>query len=433
MISIKNNLNYNFLRRNLIGGNVSSIWKENSIFVGARSHPLLNFTYLTADFSDFEKNVFEQEQKMIYHLSGYGTTFNEALVSYLGESAERYTFASFYNIIKNRILKATYNEMAKKFGEDKVCPLDLINAYFDQSSPDNYITEEDSIQWLEMNSLISAGDKVYLPLQFIVTNNGKIYNSEKAFMTSAVSTGTACHEDVKQALENAVIEYLQIDSFNLWWYAGVKGKYISIDLVSFLKEYFQSTNEIDLFCSNFSVNFTDISFDKDIDIVVCEIFSNDNGLPLYTVGIQGGIGREKTVYRSFMEAMAVLEYNMNLPWMNLGKYKKITKRTTGINNLDDNVILYAKYGKSNKIQHDIPFINTKVKKDYRIIKNLQKLSQYAGYLVVTAPEFEHQNLEVVRVCIPELLPLCLPSYPPYHHVRYRTLGGVRNNVPHPLA
>ena len=93
MLSTENNLNYNLQRRNILGGKVTSIWNENSIFVGARSHPILDFTYLTSNFSDFEKNVYEQEQKMIYHLSGYGTSFNEALVSYIGESSERYTFA----------------------------------------------------------------------------------------------------------------------------------------------------------------------------------------------------------------------------------------------------------------------------------------------------------------------------------------------------
>lgn len=130
MLSTENNLNYNLQRRNILGGKVTSIWNENSIFVGARSHPILDFTYLTSNFSDFEKNVYEQEQKMIYHLSGYGTSFNEALVSYIGESSERYTFASFYNIIKYYIITKSYNEMCVEFGEDNVCPLELINSSY---------------------------------------------------------------------------------------------------------------------------------------------------------------------------------------------------------------------------------------------------------------------------------------------------------------
>lgn len=433
MLSTENNLNYNLQRRNILGGKVTSIWNENSIFVGARSHPILDFTYLTSNFSDFEKNVYEQEQKMNYHLSGYGTSFNEALVSYIGESSERYTFASFYNIIKDYIITRSYNEMCVAFGEDNVCPLELINSYFDSSTPENYVVADDSLQWIPMNSLINPGEKVYIPLQFVVSNNGQIYSKEKPFMTSAVSTGTACYENVKGALENAIIEYLQIDSFNMWWYSGYKGEEISIDVVEFLKQYFTSDNSIKNFCENFQITFSDISFDKNIDIVVCEIFAKNDFLPQYTVGVQGGIGKEKTLYRSFMEAIAVLEYNMNLPWMDGSKYRNITKGTTKINNLDDNVILYSKYGKSNKVEHKTVYTATHKKKDYNLVKTVQKLSKFAGYLVITAPEFDNLNLEVVRICIPELLPLCLPSYPPYFHNRYKTIGGIKNNVPHPLA
>ena len=134
-----------------------------------------------------------------------------------------------------------------------------------------------------------------------------------------------------------------------------------------------------------------------------------------------------------MEAIAVLEYNMNLPWLDGSKYRNITKGTTKINNLDDNVILYSKYGKSNKVEHKTVYTATHKKKDYNLVKTVQKLSKFAGYLVITAPEFDNLNLEVVRICIPELLPLCLPSYPPYFHNRYKTIGGIKNNVPHPLA
>lgn len=432
MINIENTLQYNEIRRKALGGRVSSIWKEDSIFVGARSHPVLDFTYLTSNFSDFEKNVFEQKQKMIYHLSGYGVKFNEAFASYMGESVERFTFASFYNIVKESVERASFKEMCEKYGKDKICEPELINSYFNEQNKEEYVTEEDKLQWIGMNSLINLGEKVYIPLQFVVSNNGEIYADEKPFMTSAVSTGTACHEEMKKAFENAVIEYLQIDSFNLWWYGGIKGRKVEIDFESFLIKYFQHKDKVRIFLENFRVEFTDISFDKDIDIVVCEIFAKKNNLPKYTVGVQGGKCIEKVIYRGLMEALAVLEYNMNLPWMDYEKYKEITKKSVKINNLDDNVTLYAKYGKPQTVKHEVELYKN-TKKKYNVLKNIQKISKYAGYLVITSPEFEFMNLEVVRVCIPELLPLCLPSYPPYYHKRYREVGGIKNNVPHPLA
>jgi len=433
MIDIENTLQYNQVRRKRIGSKISSIWSGDSIFLGARSYPVLDFTYLTSNFSDFEKNVFKQKQKMIYHLSGYGVQYNEAFAGYIGESAERYTFASFYNLIREFAITASYQEMCDKYGKDNVCELSLLNSYFDKKDVNQYVIKEDRLQWIGMNSLLNLGEKIYIPLQFVVSNNGEIFAKEKPFMTSAVSTGTACHENIQKAFENAAVEYLQIDSFNLWWYGGVKGQEINIDRKEFLNKYFKCQEKVQKFLKNFDVNFTDISYDKDIDIVVCEIFAKKENLPKYTVGVQGGIGKEKVLYRGLMEALAVLEYNMNLPWMDPEKYRTITRKSTGINNLDDNVILYAKYGKPAKICSKTEMFNDPGEKTYNVLKNIQKMSKYAGYLILTIPEFENMNLEVVRVCIPELLPLCLPSYPPYYHKRYETTGGIRNNVPHPLA
>ena len=130
MIDIENTLQYNQVRRKRIGSKISSIWSGDSIFLGARSYPVLDFTYLTSNFSDFEKNVFKQKQKMIYHLSGYGVQYNEAFAGYIGESAERYTFASFYNLIRD-LLYCIY-QTCVIIRQANVCELSLLNANFDK-------------------------------------------------------------------------------------------------------------------------------------------------------------------------------------------------------------------------------------------------------------------------------------------------------------
>lgn len=434
MIKFKNTLEYNNLRKNILDGKITSIWRDNRFFKGARSFPILNFNYLTSDFSDFEKNIFSKEQKMIYHLSGYGVNYDEALVSYIGESSERYTFASLYSVIKDKVISASYLEMVEKYGGNNVCDLKYINSYFKKEDDKYYVNETDKIKWVPMNSLINLGEKVYIPLQFVVSNNGGIYEDEKPFMTSAVSTGTASHETVLKALENAVIEYLQIDSFNLWWYGGVEGKKLDVNVKSFLKKYFKNDLAVNQFLKYFEIEFTDISYDKDIDIIVCEAFARQDNLPKYTVGVQGAKTMEKALYRGLMECIAVMEYNMNIPWMNYEKYKSIQKNKIEINNLDDNVIMYSKYGKPRQVKHDYKYYkNLDCERKCNFIHNLKKISKYAGFLNITLPEFQRLNLEVVRVVIPELLSLCLPSYPPYYHQRYEEIGGIRNNVPHPLA
>lgn len=96
MIKIENTPGYNHMRKDILGGNVTGIWANNSFFIGANSFPVMNYHYLTAKYNNFEKNLFENDQKINYHLSGYGTLYNETLTSFLGESSERYSYTALY-------------------------------------------------------------------------------------------------------------------------------------------------------------------------------------------------------------------------------------------------------------------------------------------------------------------------------------------------
>lgn len=434
MIKFELNQGYNNLRHEVIGGRVTGVWKDNNFFKGSSSFPIPNFKYYTAEYCDFEKNIISEDAKMIYHLNGYGTLHNEALSSFLGESVERYTFSSYYMLLKEHIVLANRKKMANKYGEEHVCDIDILNGYFARENTNEYLTEEDEIQWLKMNSLSNPGEKIFVPLQMAVSDSTVLFANEKRFMPSAVSTGTACHECFEDSLKNALIEYLQIDSFNLWWYGGIKGEKIEINLKELLLKYFDIPIAVDEFLNLFEVVFTDISFDKDFDIIVCEIFGKNGTVPKYTVGVQGGIGLEKCIYRGFMECLAVLEYNMHLLWIDHNKYLSVDKNTlNGIGNLDDNVVYYSKYGKPKNVKHEKKLFSSNTKKNYNFIKNACALSKYACFLDITLPEFERLNLKVTRVILPELLPICLPSYPPYHHQRYKRIGGIFNDYPHPLA
>lgn len=433
MIDFERNDYYNACRQKILSGKITSIWRDDTFFKGASSYPVPNFKYYTAEYCDFEKNIVSAEGKMVYHLNGYGTYHNEALSSFLGESSERYTFASFYRLLEERVVLASYNELVNKHGESRVCSIETLNGYFRQDDKDNYLSEDDQIQWVRMNSLINTGQDVYMPMQLVVSDSGIIFKNEKRFVPAAVSTGTAGHETFEKALYNAIIEVLQIDSFNLWWYGGVKGRNIVIDEEKFLKKYFTDEGRIRKFLSSFHISFTDISFEKDIDIVVCEVFGLSDNTPKYTIGVQGGTDMENVMYRGLMECLAVLEYNLHLPWIDPERYKSVkTDSANHIHNLDDNVVLYSKYGKPDKIKHDHDIFGYREKK-YEIIDSLKELSNYAGFLDITLPEFYPTNFKVARVIIPELLPICLPSYPAYHHIRYKNIGGIRNDYPHPLA
>lgn len=288
-----------------------------------------------------------------------------------------------------------------------------------------------------MNSLIYPGKKVWMPLQFVTMYTEDLFSNEKRYITSAVSTGTACHETMMQSIENALIEYLQIDSYNLWWYGGYRGHVLDVNNNETLSFWFKNQPAVKNFISKFNITFTDITFDKSIYVILCEIEVKDpnENLPKYTVGVQGGFSIEKSIYRAFMECLTVLEYNMNVAWTDKEKFLSVTKDTKIIDNLDDNVIYYSKLGKPKLKNH--PSQNRsgieKAENIKELLRDLPRLSKYAAFLAITPSEFKSMNLEVSRVILPELLSIHLPSYPPYYHERYKKIGGVVNNLPHPIA
>ncbi|MEJ7420163.1 YcaO-like family protein, partial [Staphylococcus warneri] len=84
-------------------------------------------------------------------------------------------------------------------------------------------------QWIPLKSLYHPDHDVLVPLQMLVLFNKTIFKDEKQFTNSGVSTGTASHETFEKSLTNSIIEILQIDSYNLWWYGGIEGKTISVN------------------------------------------------------------------------------------------------------------------------------------------------------------------------------------------------------------
>lgn len=439
MIAFINNLEYNLYRQKLLGGNVTGLWEEDSFFIGASSYPVMRYQYITAQFNNFEKNIFKDDMDMNYHLSGYGAHYNEALVSFLGESSERYAFTVLHKNIAQFVETASYQEVITKYPNDKILPLDLINVYFNKESS-NYLLETDKIQWVPLTSLFNPEIKVFIPLQIFVLYSKDIFKNEKRITNSAVSTGTASHETFERAMKNAIIEVLQIDSFNMWWYTGLEGRELSVNVEEKIHQWFDDSSLVSKFISKFDITFTDISYDKAIIVVVCEIKSKnqDKSLPKYVVGVQGGTNLDSCIYRSFLECLTVLEYTMTMVWVDEEHYKEISAdiSTLSIDNLDDNVVYYAKYGIdaiARKTQKYTLSSVDKVDSLTDIIKSVKDLSQYAGYMDITPPEFYGKNMQICRTIIPELLPVCLPSFPPFYHPRYKDVGGIINNVPHPMA
>lgn len=64
-----------------------------------------------------------------------------------------------------------------------------------------------------------------------------------------------------------------------------------------------------------------------------------------------------------------------------------------------------------------------------ILSKLRKKSKYGVYLDITPPEVHNKGWKVVRTFFPELVQMCLPSFPYSNHPRMQEFGGIKMAYP----
>ena len=97
------NIFYKMLSANSIG-----VWKNVNTSSRVTTEYVPKFFCNTANFPGFEKHIFKVDPGISYHLTGYGILRNEAMIRFLGESAERYTFSCIYKILEKSIVQESY-------------------------------------------------------------------------------------------------------------------------------------------------------------------------------------------------------------------------------------------------------------------------------------------------------------------------------------
>jgi ribosomal protein S12 methylthiotransferase accessory factor YcaO len=110
-----------------------------------------------------------------------------------------------------------------------------------------------------------------------------------------------------------------------------------------------------------------------------------------------------------------------------------------ITNFDDNFIYYLSSKNFKKFQFITKSKKIKKIQEYsknkdkmKILEVLRKKKMNILYLNLTLDEIEELGLYVVKVLIPELIQLSLPSYPFFGHPRFKKFSIRFNKYPHPM-
>jgi thiazole/oxazole-forming peptide maturase SagD family component len=381
-----------------------------------------------------------------YHLAGYGTSYEEALIRYVGEGIERNSSIVSIYPLQDRIRYASHNEISR---DGRVIPLEYLNLF---SSNDykrlgagklrtlSRLGSEDKVGWLKCPSLFDPEQEVWVPVQMLFAGyRVRVDQGEASFLPS-FSTGTAAHTSFSKALLNALLEVLQIDALMVHWYTCTKVPKVIVDnlaLGQLLKNF-----------SEFEILVTDLS---GIAAVRTHVFgtallNKRDERPLLTYGSHADLNPLRAVYRSCMEAAAITYLGVYGPLFSPKEYFPSVKAEKYAD-LDTNVGFYSDPANAETKRLAIRGLvdgckpvssfesaesGDTITDCAALLSALSRVSEFGIFLDVTPPEVRDQGWYVVRALVPELITMCLPGIPYSYHPRFSTFGGIKNDLPHPL-
>ena len=378
-----------------------------------------------------------------YHIGGSGITYEEAVIRTLGETLERYAQFIPAQVERQTTTTATPEDLIAA-GERLVAPdswrfftsaqLERLGFPFSQRSP------QEPIGWVRARSL-PDGHSCWAPAQQALV--GYIKPSEESAYMAGVTTGTAAHTRVENAVLNALLELVQIDAAVGHWYGASEAVAIAPDartrvVDALIAERLRPGGPQARF-------FWLPSADLPGFPVAC-VLANAH-VPRLAIGLGCAMSLTRAIYKAFLEAAAVAQ---------LAKIILFRQMTAGlalgeadpqrIYDLDSNVGYYAAHAEAPAVdrrfpsEHPVPAAELDADVDAAgdaatevamLIEAIRATGKRLVMLDLTTADIRELGFTVARVWSPDLLSLPLPSAPPLEHPRFLAYGGAANEAPHP--
>jgi thiazole/oxazole-forming peptide maturase SagD family component len=403
---------------------------------------------LVAQMPAYHKVLLGPHSDINYHLSGYGTFFEEAIIRLVGEAIERYALLVAPYTFADRIVYSSYDDAARA---GNPVPFEYLQLYTDTDyqklnkgfySNLRRLERGDIIGWVKCPSLFEPGTDIWVPAQMLFVGYQVNQRQREVPFCPGFSTGTAAHTDWLSALQNALLEFIEIDALMLRWYTNRAARAIIIDEMS------TPALVPDLFKSNspYQVLALDIRVLEEVNsqVIASIVMNKRDERPFITLGAHAGLDPVRALYRSLMEALAISVLGVYGP---LYLPKPFLSPAAGFTDLDGNVAFFAspensaeKRGVIEKwVEGQVPISAMKhygtgdVQADTTsLIRQLSSVSKHGVSLDITPPETRGHGWKVMRVFLPELVTMCVPGVPYGCHPRLNANGGNRNRYPHPL-
>ncbi len=347
---------------------------------------------------------------------GFGGSDDEktSIEHSIAEAIEHYCIL---NETSKKFVQGSYNQLKMK-AVDPTLFIPFSKKQFSKKKYKKFRVSKDSfINWLGGYDLTNS-KKMLIPASLAYANySHKLHNEPVIRMP--ISTGAACGPNLDFAIYKGICEIIERDGYIISFMPEVPKRLISIDKSN--KELCKLLNKFNRY--NFEVYFFDTTLDTDIFSVVCLLVDRTGGGPAVCCGLGAGLDTTNALKTSAIEALRRYVSNRNkyfysnspipkngsFEWFNWKKYREWS--SPHMIKQVENIIRNSK---------EIPLHKTvKLKTDKEYLKytlsRLRKVKCTTYYIDMTIPEVETQGLKIVKVLIPEMVPL-------WHDERYPYFG-----------
>ena len=404
---------------------------------------------VVANMPAYHKVLLNPELEMQYHLSGYGMFYEEALIRLAAEAIERYSLMVGPLTLGERLRYATWREMA---ADVDVLPFELLNLFADDDyarlNAGEYkgirrLTPDDVVGWVRCASIADPERDIWAPAQMLFVGYRVAIERGEVPFSPGFSTGTACHGSFEKALQNALLEFLEIDALMVNWYTGHKARRIMLNDLT-LSELCPQLFSAD---AAFECLLLDLQVLDQVDasVVGAVLANRADERPLIVFGAQGSLDPLHAAYRAAMEAAAISFLGYFGPLYLPQQY--FMNQGDDFTDLDRNVSFFADPADAGLKRGIIDgmvdgtrvlgamqnFETGDVRRDTaRLMRQVAEVSEWGVFLDITPPETAGKGWRVARVFLPELVTMCVPGVPYSAHPRIQAYGGIQNRYPHPL-
>jgi ribosomal protein S12 methylthiotransferase accessory factor len=347
---------------------------------------------------------------------GYGCSDNEAeaFTSAMAEAIEHYCILLERDEL---FIKDSYNNL-KNMAVNPTRFVPFSKAQLKNPSFKKFKVDEcTSINWLEGYSLTNKR-KVLVPASLVYANYKSTLRKEPTIQMG-ISTGAACGPSLEYAQYRGICEIIERDAYMTSFINKIPKKVIDIDSNQYLAAFKRRIERY-----NLEVYVLNTQLDLPTTTTACIILDRTGSGPAVCAGLGGSLDPKKTIQASVLEAVRRHASSRNrffrgkpLPMPRKNSFDWFSLQRQILWAAPHMLLKAEEFIKNGTISYK-ELDNTKTTFSYegKVKYLVDKLSSKNCEVIcvdVTLPEVEEQGLKVVKMLVPESVPLWKDERYPY--------------------